>query len=734
MKEAAIESTGIEGVALASTAISGLLLSGGVIACFVYLLLAVASVVTLLPVFAQNAPVAAGVRLQAGIEKEDVDGDLKSAMDIYQKIAADTLAPRDVRARALLRLAGCDEKLGRQARQVYEQIVHDYADMPAAAQARKRLASLKQLEHPALPATMSVRKIEWAGLGEMGNESTDGQRAAYMTPGGSIYFGDLAGRKRSLIFKDDPDSPNGTGWIASRDFSIVALALDDKLSHIASVAVVKIDGTGYRELLRDDAQGSVLGGDNLFLMEWSWDNRNLLIPIYSQETRSSRLWLVYVADGQHRVLVSTEGYIQKAVFSPDGHYVAYAVLPKDRKPLGTSRIFVLPTAGGEPRLVFETSPGAFEVGPTGSETRFNPLKDWTADGRFLAVKDVRQGKSALYLLPMKDGVATGPEEFVRYGEFDEASITASGAMVYSELATRPMQVPAFLASLDPGGHLGSWKQLALRSRLDHGISPYPSFSPDGRQIAYLAGDADPARKDIVLQDITTGTERVLYRSASKGLLRCEFSTITPKLFCTESTGAGANGKSELFSIAADSGSVERIADFRESRIILQSPQDDKIFYFATSGTTLQPIVRWDRSTQAETLLSALSDNFHVVAPSVDGRWFMRTLNNGTLQIQSTSGGDWRTLASGLTEAMATEATPDGNWVLYHSTDPAGKVSLFRVSVDGGEPQRLGDFPIHEAWGVTVRISPDGSRFFAAESEDTHYDLWVLENFEPSVRQ
>ena len=111
MKGSVDYSTRTEGVALAFAAISGLLLSGGVIICFVYLLLSMASLVALQPVFAQTAPVAAGVRLQAGIEKEDVDGDLKSAMEIYQKIAADTLAPRDVRAQALLRLAGCDEKL-----------------------------------------------------------------------------------------------------------------------------------------------------------------------------------------------------------------------------------------------------------------------------------------------------------------------------------------------------------------------------------------------------------------------------------------------------------------------------------------------------------------------------------------------------------------------------------------------------------------------------------------------
>jgi len=158
--------------------------------------------------FAQ--PGAPGVKLEAGIAKEEVDGDLKSAMEVYQKIAADSSAPRDVRAKALLRLAGCYEKLGRQARQLYEQIVRDYSDQPAASQARSRLAALKQQEHPAVPATMTVRKIEWSALAkQMGPDDTDGERAIYRDFDGSIVFSDLAGRTKKVIYtsalgKSDP--------------------------------------------------------------------------------------------------------------------------------------------------------------------------------------------------------------------------------------------------------------------------------------------------------------------------------------------------------------------------------------------------------------------------------------------------------------------------------------------------------------------------------------------------
>jgi hypothetical protein len=130
---------------------------------------------------------APAVRLEAGIAKEEVEGDLRSATEIYQKIAADSSAPRDVRAKALLHIGGCYEKLGKQARQVYEQIVRDYADQPAASQARSRLAALRQQEHPAAPVTMTVRKIELSeGMKYVWPSDTDGQRIVYFGSDGAL--------------------------------------------------------------------------------------------------------------------------------------------------------------------------------------------------------------------------------------------------------------------------------------------------------------------------------------------------------------------------------------------------------------------------------------------------------------------------------------------------------------------------------------------------------------------
>ena len=554
-KRSEIDAGRREQLTLGLTAACSVALSGGVIASLIYLLLALASLMAAPLAFAQTAPVGAGVRLEAGIEKEDVDGDLKSAMDIYQKIASDMSAPRDVRAKALLRLAGCDEKLGRQAKEVYEQITHDYADQPAAAEAHKRLALLRQQDRPAPPQSMTVRKIENERFGRLGAMDTDGQRATFMTPDGNIYIGDLAGHTRHLVLKGDPDIPGQTGFLVSRDFSMMALLLAPKPDRPPTVAVIKTDGTGYRELVRDDAEGNILGGNINFWMSWSWDDRNLLIFSGYGGKGSDHLWVVSVADGQRRDLLHPDGIPVNARFSPDGHYVAYEVWPKGAvSAASSSRIFVVSLQGGEPHLAFESEPRA-------TEARFVTLKDWTADGRFLAIKDVRHGKPALYLLPMRNGVAAGPAEFVRYGDFNIASTTTSGALVYEERGTKPVEVSAYVASLGADGIIGSWTKLELRSTLGPDDRAPVSFSPNGGQIAYQAADADPGVQDIILRDLSTGRERVLYQSTAKSL-RCQFSAHDPKVFCTQSVDDGGEAKAELISVAADSGSVEKAQHLR----------------------------------------------------------------------------------------------------------------------------------------------------------------------------
>lgn len=371
----------------------------------------------------------AGVRLQSGITKEDVDGDLKSAIEIYQKIAADASAPRDVRSKALLRLAGCYEKLGQQATQVYERIVHDFSDQPAAAQARNRLAALRPGANSA-PSMMTQRKIElplastlaYKGLKRYVSLSilpTDGQRVLYKDAAtGALMISDLAGQDKRVILKPKAGEQIESIF-PSRDFSSVFLDLhaDDGRKSV----VLKTDGTGYRETASVGGNFSSACGPP----DWSWDDRYLFDCLREPGApqRTGQVRRVSVTDGEIRNLGRSQGPVNRP--SPDGRFIASA-LSEDV----VGKVWITPTSGGEPELVSENS----------------QLIDWTRDGRYLIVTSSHSGSEAVHLLPIKDGKAAGDPVFVRYGPCYFGSTVANGGLVCH--STHPADgLEAWLGSL-----------------------------------------------------------------------------------------------------------------------------------------------------------------------------------------------------------------------------------------------------------------------------------------------
>ena len=64
-------------------------------------------------------------------------------------------------------------------------------------------------------------------------------------------------------------------------------------------------------------------------------------------------------------------------------------------------------------------------------------------------------------------------------------------------------------------------------------------------------------------------------------------------------------------------------------------------------------------------------------------------------------------------------------------EPDNRLGLYRAPMEGGEPQRIGDYPF-PPMGASLRISRDGRRFVTPHSTEaiSSMEYWLLENFVP----
>ncbi len=403
-----------------------------------------------------------------------------------------------------------------------------------------------------------------------------------------------------------------------------------------SMALIKADGTGYREI------GSLESRLPTSPFTWSWDNRYILVGDQLPDG-SSHLLRITVADDQRLELLPRENPLfTTALFSPDGRFIAYT-----EGTGGSSEVFVLPSQGGEPRLV-------------SSESSF---VDWTRDGRYLAINSGGPDSRALYLLPVKDGQAAGEPVFIRDGSIQAGQTTASGSLFY--LLNAPIRGSVFLGTLDPDGRLVSWKPFDLG-----GINPDPdaSWSPDSRQIAYsiaIVEDGKPVWA-VHVRNIASGEDRELYRAVKAQPDSCVWAAQHPKLYCAE-IGASPN-ITGMFSIDVDSGRVERLGSLPGNVAYQpQSTRDDLALYMIVSGREL---FKWDIATHQETPMGPGRE----VSPDERWIWTARRLPpepqsdpalKYTLGFRPVSGTEWRRVGFRIdpeigTPPMHLAFTPDGN--------------------------------------------------------------------------
>jgi len=678
-----------------------------------------------------------GVLLRAAIEKEEVDGDLQGAIDLYKQIVAKHGESRAVAAKALLRLGGCYVKLGEEqaglAQKTFEKVVSDYPDQKEAVnQAKEKLTLLSRSRAAtkAGAAEFSTRRV-WSGpeVEIEGTVSPDGRFLTFVDlETGDLALRDLAAGTNRRLTHTDEKHP----WTEFAMFS--KWSRDGR--RIAYQWYCKDDILELRVLdLEDSSVQTIHRGKNPYdwaqAFDWSPDGRHVLAAIYldatSTQARENRAGLISVKDGSfetigahHQTLISSFSLPQGFAFSPDGRCIVYDA-PRSDEETGNRNIFIIAMGSGTESLLVD-HPGNDEV------------VGWTPDGKGLLFRSDRNGSPDLWYLTVSEGTAQDNPRLIKPGFVGHPmGITSRGELYYGQGGS---ERDIYTVEVDPdtGKLLGSAKKLGLPSQ---GHNMGPSYSLDGKHLAYLSAPGGRGQM-IGIYSRETGRVRELNPKLSGNLFP---QWIPPDGRMLSVLVGDKAGHRIIYKIDLQTGDATPIGSVADSSFSFRNPpvwaMDGKQFYY-TGGLRSDEkryIYSHDLETGKSERLPGTPDDACFLTISPDGKWlaFINEHGRKVLRVIPTSGGEPREVHSyeHSDHVISPAWSADGGSIyLPKLSDPKGNFwDLYRISLDGREVEKT---DVGLLWIRSLSASPDG-RSLAFQSSGKglgEREVWVMENFLP----
>jgi len=148
---------------------------------------------------------------QKGMIKEEGEGALQEAIDLYKQVVDQENSDRTLKAKALLQIGICYQKLGKQeAQSAFQRLIQEFGEQTdVVSEARKLLSMLQTQESEEDVSSGIIMKQVWpnAGGGIQGSTvSSDGRFIAHTDSTFNLAYRELSSGKQYYLQKRVPCS------------------------------------------------------------------------------------------------------------------------------------------------------------------------------------------------------------------------------------------------------------------------------------------------------------------------------------------------------------------------------------------------------------------------------------------------------------------------------------------------------------------------------------------------
>jgi len=674
-----------------------------------------------IPIWAQNAE----KLFQQGMMKEEGEGNLEEAIDVYNTIVNNVSADRKLRAKALLQVGICYEKLGNQnARKTYQKLISEYSDQgDIIAMGKERLKGLKRSDPMAKNEGIVTTQV-WSISQDTYDVSPDGRYLSYIdwdnisTNIKDLYTGKTKALTNTGTWKGTSKYPGRS--IFSPDSK--KLAYYWFINYDSELHIINVDGSSDKIIAK---------GENMsapWPVAWSPDGKYILAIVEGRvkNKMSNKLVLVSVNDGSVKVLksynISNTGIMD---ISPDNKYIVYAQLQNENSQ--ENDIYILSMDGSMDKKL---------VGDLANDT--DPL--WTPDGKGILFMSNRYGTHDLWKLKVENGSPIGAAKLVKttLGSQNWLLGITKDKSVY--FATGNTRNDVYIVNLNKNLEKGTHQGIKI-SNLSNKRNVNPFWTSDGRYVAYLRWSSH--RDDILgfqylltIYDTKTKTSKNIDTEIYGNPRRSQgqWSPDGKKILLNGNLKNSM--KSGLFLFDVNTGKytaiqVSNIDIKRKNYRFHNFSHDGKsIFYMSNDRKNIFKI---DINSKKETIVFSNTEAILNFKLSNDDSkiafcyWFE---NNKELYIVPTSGGEKKKIMESNSDSspVVFSWSSDDKYLYYREGKWRNHKKVMRVSVDGGDPDEVLVFKdIFENGTVrNLNMLPDGQHIAVELVVGLGQEVWKID--------